>query len=168
MLEWPWKWLCGLFHQEPGLCAFSWAYSAFCEMFWEILGVTWYNRNLCLLLRINLAGFMRFKMNIALCKRALSPVRLVPEDSSKHSFTLLLLVVVVVSLQLASIIESDLIESRGMDALANQAKFCTIWAKWLSLPWPLGNVCLISFIVWAPLLFISTCLPSYSGPSGPV
>ena len=66
-------------------------------------------------------------MNIALCKRTLSPVRLVPEDSSKHSFTLLLLVVVVVvSLQLASIIDSDLIESRGMDALANQAKFCTI------------------------------------------
>jgi len=42
-------------------------------------------------------------MNIALRKRALSPVRLVMEDSSKRSF-MLLVVVVVVSLLLGSII----------------------------------------------------------------
>ena len=43
---------------------------------------------------------MRVKMNIALRKRTLSPVRLVLEDSSKRSIMLF----VVVSLQLGSII----------------------------------------------------------------
>jgi hypothetical protein len=57
-------------------------------------------RNLCLLPRIDPAGFMRVKMNITLRKRTLSPVRLVLEDSSKRSFMLF----VVVSLQLGSII----------------------------------------------------------------
>jgi hypothetical protein len=57
-------------------------------------------RNLCLLPRIDPTGFMRVKMNIALRKRTLSPVRLVLEDSSKRSFMLF----VVVSLQLGSII----------------------------------------------------------------
>ena len=57
-------------------------------------------RNLCLLPRIDPTGFMRAKMNIALRKRTLSPVRLVLEDSSKHSFMLF----VVVSLQLGIII----------------------------------------------------------------
>jgi len=39
-----------------------------------------------------------------------------------------------------------------------------------SLPWPLGHVCLISFLglVCAALLFFSTCWSSNSGPSGPV
>ena len=50
-------------------------------------------------------GFMRVKMNIALRKRTLSPVRLVLEDSSNRSFMLF----VVVSLQLGSILESNLI-----------------------------------------------------------
>jgi len=45
-------------------------------------------------------GFMRVKMNIALRKRALSPVRLVLEDSSIRSSVLF----AVVSLQLESII----------------------------------------------------------------
>jgi len=53
-----------------------------------------------LLPRIDPTGFMRVKMNIALRKRTLSPVRLVLEDSSKRSFMLF----VVVSLQLGSII----------------------------------------------------------------
>ena len=48
---------------------------------------------------------MRVKMNIALRKRTLSPVRPVLEDSSIRSFMLL----VVVSLQLGSIILSNLI-----------------------------------------------------------
>ena len=43
---------------------------------------------------------MRVKMNIALRKRTLSPVRIVLEDSSKRSFMLF----VVVSLQLGSIL----------------------------------------------------------------
>ena len=42
-------------------------------------------RNLRLLPRIDPAGFMRVKTNIALRKRTLSPVRLVLEDSSKRS-----------------------------------------------------------------------------------
>ena len=50
--------------------------------------------------RIDPTGFMRVKMNIALRKRTLSPVRLGMEDSSKRSFMLF----VVVSLQLGSII----------------------------------------------------------------
>ena len=50
--------------------------------------------------RIDPTGFMRVKMNIALRKRTLSPVRLVLEDSSKRSFMLF----VVVSLQLGNII----------------------------------------------------------------
>ena len=50
--------------------------------------------------RIDPSGFMRVKMDISLRKRALSPVRLVLEDSSKRSFMLL----VVVSLPLGSII----------------------------------------------------------------
>ena len=53
-----------------------------------------------LLPRIDPTGFMRVKMNIALRKRTLSPVRLVLEVSSKRSFMLF----VVVSLQLGSII----------------------------------------------------------------
>jgi len=53
-----------------------------------------------LLPRIDPTGFMRVKMNIALRKRTLSPVRLVLEDSSKRSFMLF----VVLSLQLGSII----------------------------------------------------------------
>jgi len=57
-------------------------------------------RNLCLLPRIDPAGFMRVKMNIALRKRTLSPVRLVLEDSPKRSFMLF----VVVSLLLGNII----------------------------------------------------------------
>ena len=52
-------------------------------------------------------GFMRVKMNIALRIRTLSPVRLVLEDSSKRIFMLF----VVVSLQLGSIIQSNLIIS---------------------------------------------------------
>ena len=51
-----------------------------------------------LLPRIDPTGFMRVKMNIALRKRTLSPVRLVLEDSSKRSFMLF----VVVTLQLGS------------------------------------------------------------------
>ena len=57
-------------------------------------------RNLCLLPRIDPTGIMRVKMNIALRKRALSPVRLVLEDLSKRSFMLF----VYVSLQLGSIV----------------------------------------------------------------
>jgi hypothetical protein len=38
---------------------------------------------------------MRVKMNIALRKKALSPARLFLEDSSKHNFMLLVVVVVV-------------------------------------------------------------------------
>ena len=49
-------------------------------------------RNLYLLSRIDPTGFMRVKMNIALRKRTLSPVRLVPEDSSKHSSMLFVVV----------------------------------------------------------------------------
>ena len=49
-------------------------------------------RNLCLLPRIDPTGFMRVKMNIALRKRTLSPVRLVLEDSSKHSSMLFVVV----------------------------------------------------------------------------
>jgi hypothetical protein len=37
------------------------------------------NRNLCLISRIGLTGFMRVKINISLRKRTLSPVRLVLE-----------------------------------------------------------------------------------------
>ena len=48
---------------------------------------------------LNPTGFMRVKMDIALHKRALSPVRLVLEDSPKRSFMLF----VVVSLQLGCI-----------------------------------------------------------------
>ena len=55
-------------------------------------------RNLCLLPRFDPAGPMRVKMNIALRKRTLSPVRVVLGDSSKRSFMLF----VVVSLQLGS------------------------------------------------------------------
>ena len=62
-------------------------------------------RNLCLLPRIDPTRFMRVKMNIALRKRALSSVRLILEDSSKRSFMLF----VDVSLQLGSIIQSNLI-----------------------------------------------------------
>ena len=51
---------------------------------------------LCLLPRIDPARFMRVKMNIALCKRTLSPVRFVLGDSSIRSFLLF----VFVSLQL--------------------------------------------------------------------
>jgi hypothetical protein len=47
--------------------------------------------------------FMRVKMNIALRKRTLSPVRLVLEDSSKRSFVLF----VGVSLQSRSIFQSN-------------------------------------------------------------
>jgi hypothetical protein len=43
-------------------------------------------RNLCLLPRIDPIGLMRIKMNIALRIRALSPVRLVLEDSSIRFF----------------------------------------------------------------------------------
>ena len=43
-------------------------------------------RNLCPLPRIDPTGFMRVKMNIALRKRTLSPVRLVLEDSLIRSF----------------------------------------------------------------------------------
>jgi len=39
-------------------------------------------RNLCLISRIDPTGFMRVKMDIALRKGTLSPVRLVLEDSS--------------------------------------------------------------------------------------
>ena len=53
---------------------------------------------------IDPTGFMRVKMDIALRKRKLSPVRLVLEDSSKRSFVLF----VVASLRLGSIIESNL------------------------------------------------------------
>ena len=56
-------------------------------------------------LRIDPTRFMRVKMNIALRKRALSSVRLILEDSSKRSFMLF----VDVSLQLGSIIQSNLI-----------------------------------------------------------
>jgi hypothetical protein len=49
-------------------------------------------RNLCPLPRIDPTGFMRVKMNIALRKRTLSPVRLVLEDSSKHSSMLFVVV----------------------------------------------------------------------------
>ena len=40
-----------------------------------------------LLPRIGPTGFMRVKMNIALRKRKLSPVRLVLEDSPKRKFS---------------------------------------------------------------------------------
>jgi len=56
--------------------------------------------DVCLLPKIDPTGFMRVKINIALRKRTLSPVRLVLEDSPKRSFMLF----VVVSLQLGSII----------------------------------------------------------------
>ena len=65
-------------------------------------------------------------MKIALRKRTLSPVGLVLEDSSKHSF--MLLVVVVVSLQLGSIIQSNLILRLHRNC----------WC-WCSLHWPLGH-----------------------------
>ena len=61
-------------------------------------------RNLCLLPRLDPAGFMKVKFINSLRKRTLRPVRLVLEDSSKRSFMLL---VVVVSLQF------NLIQSAG-------------------------------------------------------
>jgi hypothetical protein len=60
-------------------------------------------QSLRLLLRIDPTGFMKVKMNIALRKRTLSPVRLVLKDSPKRSFMLF----VVVSLQLGSTINSN-------------------------------------------------------------
>ena len=57
-------------------------------------------RKQCLLPRFDPRGFMRVKINTVLCKRTLSPVRLVLEDSSNRSFTPF----VDVSLQLVSII----------------------------------------------------------------
>ena len=71
-----------------------------------------HTRNLCLCLlpKIDPTDFMRVKMNIALRKRTLSPVRLVLEDSSKRSFMLF----VVVSLQLGSIIQSNLPQVRSL------------------------------------------------------
>ena len=61
-----------------------------------------HTRSLYLCPRIDPAGFMRIKMNIALAKgHSLYPVRLVLEDSSIRSFLLF----VDVSLQLGSIIE---------------------------------------------------------------
>jgi len=62
--------------------------------------VLYWERALCLLPRIDPTGFMRVKMNIALRKRTLSPVRLVLEDLSERTFMLF----VVISLQLGSII----------------------------------------------------------------
>ena len=37
-----------------------------------------------------------------------------------------------------------------------------------TLSWTFGHVCLISFLVCAPLLFISICWPSNSSPSGSI
>jgi len=59
---------------------------------------------------------MRVKMTIALRKRTLSPVRLALEGSSISSFMLL----VVVSLQLGRIIESNLIVSNPKETLEIQ------------------------------------------------
>jgi hypothetical protein len=72
-----------------------------CDVLFQRIGRSGYRgptRNLCLLPRIDPAGFMRVKMNIALRKRTLSPVRLFLEDSSKRSCLF-----AVVSLQLGSI-----------------------------------------------------------------
>jgi len=59
---------------------------------------------------------MRVKINIALRKRSLSPVRLVLEDSSKRSFMLFVLV----SLQLGSIIKSIMKVELELDLIQNQ------------------------------------------------